>query len=634
MLPASQRDARCARAPRKKFKISEELVSERAAVYAECALWERLLPTGDMVLTNIDMRAHLIHERSQTIMRDETDRHSAGKKGCYKHATYQTQRPEAHDTPISYGEAIQREMIIAEQHRRGATCNDQTCREQVIQNVHRTGEIHPRRQAVEGQRNGTVQMVSLSGALGKPAANSIRASHSTPVNDTSAMDGFAVCSASTVGASPEHPLTLRVVCVIAAGDQAKPERTLYHLAEDGTEDDSEEVRICVEIMTGAKFPDSTFPELDAVIKVEDVVVLQDVADPEQTYINICAPVRAGQNRRYAGSDIAHGDLIVSAGERIESKHIMALASLGFRGIEVAMEQEVLPAVSSSHSLSKSWKIGAISTGSELVDINSAAGDGDFEAINGNLPDSNGPYICSALREMDPSCDVEHLGVVEDTELALEQSLRRAVHERDVDVLITTGGVSMGKFDLVRPVVEKRLGGRVIFHGVKVRPGLPVFFALLERGRTDSDSRSRNCTALFGLPGNPLATAMALRFFVVPYLAALRGIALPIARSRCVAFFEHGRSMSSGLSSGEQCCASQCRSRKKPEHLRAFWLARLRCQGKGEDQEDCVEILEDQSSYKAGNLIHADCWVEVLEGINAVVEGDSVTVHPLVSAACS
>ncbi|KAK4941316.1 hypothetical protein LTR10_018726 [Elasticomyces elasticus] len=471
-------------------------------------------------------------------------------------------------------------------------------------------------------------------AIGKTAAHSIKASHSTPSDDTSAMDGFAVCSGSTVGASPEHPVTLRVVGIVAAGDQTEPEQDLACLVEERTKDGIKVPMKCVEIMTGAKFPERKFPELDAVIKVEDVVVVRKGPEPGQSYIDIRAPVRAGQNRRYAGSDIAAGDVIVSAGERIGSKHVMALASVGFGRIEVAKEQDAVPSHLDFHALKETWKIGVLSTGSELVDLNSAPESAGLGIVGGKLPDSNGPYICSALREMDPSYEVEHLGTVEDTEVALENSIREATQKRCVDVLITTGGVSMGKFDLVRPVVEKRLGGRVIFHGVKVRPGLPVFFAWLEMDSFNGATQRPQYTAFFGLPGNPLAAAMALRFFVVPYLATLHGTAVPISPSHCTAFFGPGRSMSSGLANGEQCCDNQGRSRKKPEHLRAFWLAKLCRHGDVRDQVDCVEILEDQSSYKAGNLIRADCWVEIAEGVNAVVEGNRVTVHPFVAMAFS
>ncbi|KAI1614660.1 MoeA, N-terminal and linker domain-containing protein [Exophiala viscosa] len=567
-------------------------------------------------------------------MHREMERPLVGKNGCGKVATKLTQRSGSHDAPISYCDAIRRETIIAEQHRCGVSSNDPTLREQVVHNGHDAGELHPRRRATAGQYTGSVQTVALMDALGKPAAHSIKASHSTPINDTSAMDGFAVCSASTVGASPEHPGTLRVVGVVAAGDKAEPERDLDRRAKDWTNDGTEIPVTCVEIMTGAKFPERTYPELDAVIKVEDVVIVEDGLGPETSYIAICAPVRAGQNRRYAGSDIAEGDLIVNAGERIESKHIMALASLGLGRIEVATELDVVASDLDLHALQETWKIGVLSTGSELVDLRSAPESAGLEVLEGTLPDSNGPYICSALREMGPCYSVEHLGVVEDTEWALEQSIRTAVQERCVDVLITTGGVSMGKFDFVRPVVEKRLGGAVVFHGVKVRPGLPVFFAWLDMGSIDAATQRRNRTVLFGLPGNPLAAAMALRFFVVPYLASLHGTAVPISPSRCSAFFGPGRTMSSGLANGEQCCDNQGRSRRKPEHLCAFWLGKLCCHGKEQAQADCVEVLEDQSSYKVGNLIGANCWVEVPEGVNAVVEGDRVTVHPFVHPACS
>ncbi|KAK5327969.1 hypothetical protein LTR98_011825 [Exophiala xenobiotica] len=225
-------------------------------------------------------------------------------------------------------------------------------------------------------------------------------------------------------------------------------------------------------MTGARFPRRTYPQLDAVVKVEDVAC--HTPDPwkrqGEAYIEIFAHVRKNQNKRDAASDIVKGDPMIHAGQKIEPKHIMALASLGFNEVAVA-EDEAPPSRLDSRvlGLSAQCKIGVVSTGSELIDLISLPTNGhsvdEYRGAEETLPNSNGPYICTALRKSDPRQRVSYLGVVKDTEAALEESFRDAILRQGVDVLITTGGVSMGKFDLVKPVVENRLGGRLCSHGL-------------------------------------------------------------------------------------------------------------------------------------------------------------------------
>jgi molybdopterin molybdotransferase len=447
------------------------------------------------------------------------------------------------------------------------------------------------------------------------------------------MDGFAVCSSSTANASPKHPVRLRVVSIIAAGDKVDAEQELDG-AKDG-QTNSQATDICVEIMTGARFPRRTYPQLDAVVKVEDVA--RHEPDPwkrqGEAYIDILAHGRKNHNKRDAASDIVKGDPMIHAGQKIEPKHIMALTSLGFNEVNVA-EDEAAPSQLDLRvlGLSAQWKIGVVSTGSELIDLNSLPTNGhsvdEYRAAEETLPNSNGPYICTALRKLDAHQRVLYLGVVRDTEAALEESFRNAILRQGVDVLITTGGVSMGKFALVKPVVENRMGGKVIFHGVKVRPGLPVIFAWVELDELNGATPRRRRTAVFGLPWNPLATAIALRFFVVPYLTVLRG-ELPLIRPIiCTARFEQRGDAMHTISSGLERSSGTPRSRRKPEHLRVFWLARWWDVVDGHNGRLAVEILEEQSSYKAGNRVQADYWVEVPEGVQSISEGENVMAHPL------
>ncbi|KIW36344.1 uncharacterized protein PV06_11394 [Exophiala oligosperma] len=560
---------------------------------------------------------------------------------CY---TKQTAEPDyrarSHNAPIKYVDAVSRAMSTAKEHRQLADSDDHPLTDEIkaklsyVENDDQAAEgAYCVTTTIAGRQTGAVRIMPLMDALHKTAAHTIKAPHSTPKADTSAMDGFAVCSSLTANASPKHPVRLRVVSIIAAGDTVDAEEDL-----DGAKDgrtNSHASNICVEIMTGARFPRRTYPQLDAVVKVEDVA--RHEPDPwkrqGEAYIDIFAHVRKNQNKRDAASDIVKGDRIVLAGQKFEPKHIMALASLGFNEVAVAEDGAAHSQLDSRHlEKSRQWKIGVVSTGSELIDLNALPSNGypvdGRRAAEETLPNSNGPYICTALRELDPRQRVSYLGVVKDTEAALEESFRDAILRQGVDVLITTGGVSMGKFDLVRPVVENRLGGRVIFHGVNVRPGLPVMFAWVELDELNGAIPKRRRTVVFGLPGNPLATAMALRFFVMPYLTVLRGESPLIPSIVCTAHFEQRGDTSHTIDSGQECSSGMSPSRRKPEHLRVFWLARWCKVVNGHNGRPAVEILEEQSSYKVGNLVQADCWVEVPEGVHSVVQGDNVVAHPL------
>jgi molybdopterin molybdotransferase len=533
---------------------------------------------------------------------------------------------KAHSAPINYEEALNRIKSVAKQHLGllGAVGNTQI--EAPVDHQNRAPidhEVSPKTEA------GAVTL-PLVAALGKRSAQDIAAPYSIPTHDTSAMDGFAVSSASTAAASKTNPIRFRISHVIAAGDgldtpiQSK-------VATEGIKNHGTHIHgECIEIMTGARFPVLSHPELDAVVKIEDVVVKRDSNDCDccSAYIEVSVPVKKHQNRRFAGSDLAAGAPILGAGETVEPKHIMGLASVGYRDVRVVIvdkrEESSQP---DSPIPTARIKIGVLSTGSELSDVYEHPSDRRSRAhvvSTQTIPNSNGPYIVSSLLHMTTSVDVQYLGIAQDSEDALEAKLRFSLEDSQMDIIIATGGVSRGKFDLVRPVLEQRLQAKVVFHGVKVRPGLPVLFAVLERDRGVPGGSQKRTTAFFGLPGNPIATAMALRFFVVPYLAALghadiRGFscqsAIRLQRKRVPGPYH------SPLQGIE--------ARSKPTHLTCFWLSRTRLPSKSQLQaEPEIEILDDQASYKMASLLQANCWTEVPAGVESVSEGDKLIVHRL------
>jgi molybdopterin molybdotransferase len=343
------------------------------------------------------------------------------------------------------------------------------------------GIIQKVAQQCSQRRGGSTQTFSLLESLGRVAAKDHASPVSTPPKDTSAMDGYAISSKATINASTENPVTFVVKGTIAAGD--KPIELANEL-EDGAFP-------CVEIMTGAQFPhSSSITPFDACIKIEDTVPLGSLASgPKMQLHKRIAVTRSlpfHANRRFAGEDMRKGDVILAEGATVCSRHVMALASVGITEIVTY----------------RKLRVGMWSTGNELSEGTEGVRN-DAQILN-----SNGPFLVAALREL--GVDVEYNGILRDEEDSLQTAL--GSHEvKKYDLVVTTGAVSKGKFDFIVPALEE-LRAEVHFHGVAMRPGHPVLFAT-----TSNDTGN---VPLFGLPGNPIATAACFRFLVAPFVRNL------------------------------------------------------------------------------------------------------------------
>ncbi|KAF5700145.1 molybdopterin biosynthesis moeA [Fusarium mundagurra] len=328
----------------------------------------------------------------------------------------------------------------------------------------------------EGQdESDRIELVSLDEAVGRVSACDHYSPISTPEFDTSAMDGYAICSESTRLASAEHPVFFCVTGTIAAGDDSLtlPSRQL----SDGPEP-------CFEIMTGGRFPEGVLGEVfDACVKVEETVRIVTKDPGIGPCIAISKPVPRYANRRFAGEDIQKGDLVIKQGITIRASHIMPLASVGIETIRVQKKPRV-----------SIW-----STGNELTSQKS------------HIKDVNGVYLTVASKEA--VADATFGGSITDEVYALVQTIKDRLESSAVDILITSGGVSVGKFDHVRQALEA-LGATIVFHGVAIRPGHPVLFALLHSAWGE--------VAFFGLPGNPGAAAACFKFLTIPYMRYLLG----------------------------------------------------------------------------------------------------------------
>ncbi|OLN92760.1 putative molybdopterin biosynthesis protein [Colletotrichum chlorophyti] len=406
------------------------------------------------------------------------------------------------------------------------------------------------READRTNRSVVHEVVSLEQAVGRIAATDIVSPTATPRFDTSAMDGYAVRSEATKFASPENPLFLHVCGTIAAGDAP---------AELSKEIFQGSLEPCFELMTGGIFPRvaGAKKQLDACVRVEDT---GSVSGPrgQGRRIMVTRPVPPNADRRFAGCDIQLGQRILLKGETIRYSHILPLASVGISEVCVL----------------KKPRVAVWSTGKELASGNVST-----------IPDVNGPFLMAGLREA--GADPTFLGVLRDTQAEVREAIQDTVDGGHFDMILTTGGVSVGKFDFVASTLRK-IGGKIHFHGVSIRPGHPVLFAQVP-------GRSRDMP-FFGLPGNPGATAACFRFLVVPFLRYWNE---QPAETPMIAKCDDDIS-----SKGGHCTKAASPGMPPMTRFRHGILQQT------PNGEMSVRLSKQQSPAKLGPYIDANCWVQL------------------------
>ncbi|PBK93853.1 hypothetical protein ARMGADRAFT_1062677 [Armillaria gallica] len=303
--------------------------------------------------------------------------------------------------------------------------------------------------------------------VGYVLAQDVYASHDVPATPTTNVDGYAVIS-DAIDANGTYTVTT-------------PQRSKS--LSPGT--------IC-RINTGAPLPAGA----DAVIMVEDTELLTTDDDGEEVEIRLLAKVDKRENVRASGSDVKTGDLVLQKGERILSPggEIGTLAFVGCKEVRVHRKPIV----------------GILSTGNELVDLQtpvSLSGDSSW----GGIWDTNRPSLQAALQGL--GYEVVDLGIVSDEVHAHVEAIKKGLDS--TDILITTGGTSMGPTDLLKPVIERHFSGTIHFGRVTIKPGKPTTFATIPW-------TGDVVKPVFALPGNPSSALVTFHVFVVPALRKLGG----------------------------------------------------------------------------------------------------------------
>ena len=366
--------------------------------------------------------------------------------------------------------------------------------------------------------------VDLSAAAGRVLAEDARAVVDLPPFPSSAMDGFAVRSDDTPGRLP-------IVARIAAGVPAP--RGL-------------EAGEAMAIATGGVVPVGA----DSVIPIEDVV-------EDDNSVGIPDRVVQSDNVRPRGGDVAAGDVVVPRGARLGAAQIGALAAAGLERIVAARRP----------------RVAVLATGTELRRPGETLGPGEVYEANG---------ILLATAFASAGADVDTLPAVAD-----DESSHRAALERGLaaDVLVTSGGVSVGPHDLVRRILGE-LGVEEIFWGVAVKPGKPLAFGV------------SGLTLVFGLPGNPVSSLVGAEVFVRPALLALQGASVPGP-----VYFE-----------GRLAAAA-----RRNAHRDEFVRARASASGDGV----LLDPVSGQESHMIARAAAADALVLVPRGKGELVVGERV-----------
>ncbi|MFJ8355277.1 molybdopterin molybdotransferase MoeA [Bacillus paramycoides] len=313
------------------------------------------------------------------------------------------------------------------------------------------------RKVMEFANCGVKELVPLGLAYGRTLANDLIADHDVPSFDRSPYDGYTIRAEDTTWASRENPIVFEVIGEIGAG-------SVFHKEVGAFQ--------AVRIMTGAQIPKGC----NAVIMLELTLQYEDDGN---TYMEVKRSFKKGDNISFQGEDARKGTVLAKRGCYINPGISALLATFGYSEVPVA----------------KKPVIGLLATGSELLDV-------DEPLQAGKIRNSNTHMISSQIRRAGGR--VKYFGKFSDDLNTCYEAVKKALSE--VDMLITTGGVSVGDYDYL-PAIYEKLGASVLFNKVAMRPGSVTTVAQL------------NEKLLFGLSGNPSACYVGFELFVQPSIRA-------------------------------------------------------------------------------------------------------------------
>jgi len=373
-------------------------------------------------------------------------------------------------------------------------------------------------------------------SLGRVLAEDTRATSDLPPFSRATVDGFAIKSINVRGASKEHHVWLKIVDVVQAG---RPSKKKLHPGE------------AIKIMTGGVIPAGT-----------DCVIMKEFTECGKKSVCVFKDTKPGEGISFQGESAKKGSVLLKKGNRISAGVVSLLATLGLSQVSVY----------------KKPKVAILVTGNELLNVNQKLSPGKIRSANqyglfAQVKEAGGEPLI--------------LGIARDNPKDTHDKILRGLRS---DVLLISGGVSVGDFDLV-PGMLKKLGVKIFFHKVAMQPGKPLIFG--KKGKT----------TVFGLPGNPVSTMVCFYEFIRPCLLKMSGCS------------------DLTLPKGEAVLDEDIKLiPKRTKFLRAKTFLK--------NGKVLVRLTSHQGSGNVLSLAQANCLLEVAEGVTRVPKGTRVVVEYL------
>ena len=381
------------------------------------------------------------------------------------------------------------------------------------------------------------EIINSSKSINRINVSDIYSTVNYPAGTNAAFDGFAINSNETNKLNKTNSQNFKILKTISAGDNPRINKIKKN--------------VTVEVMTGALIPKG----LDTIIPIEKIVFNRD-----KKYIQINEKIKKNQHIRFAGSDYKKKDLIIKKGSIIQSAHVLAFKTLGVTKIKVKKKPNIL----------------FFSTGNEISN--------NKKIVNWKVRNSNSHYINSLSKNF--MFNFIDGGILRDKDKKLfKKQIEKSIKSK-IDIIITSGAVSAGKYDFV-PYVVKKLNLSNFFKGVLIRPGKPILFAKLKGFEK----------AIFGLPGNPISSSACFRFFVYPYLLNILGVK---AEKPFKAKLKNDYS-------------------KNKEIIR-FLKARLTSTKDGKLE---LEVLKGQESFRIKSFVQSNVWGLFKDGQSKFKKGELI-----------
>ena len=387
------------------------------------------------------------------------------------------------------------------------------------------------------------EILKVAYCLNRVSSNNIFSKVDNPACNNAAFDGYVINSKDTKNLNKKNNRLFKILGTIAAGDRSLKKK----FGKFKT----------FEIMTGSVIPKG----FDTIIPIEQIKFYPNKKKPK--YIMVNNSIKKHKHIRFKGSDYKKNDLLIKKGTILLPSHILALKSLGITAVKVKKKPNIL----------------FFSTGNEISNQNKIP---EWKVRN-----SNSHYIQSLNNNF--LFEFNNGGILRDKhQIKFEKEIKK-ISKSKVDIIITSGAVSAGKFDFI-PTVIKKFKLSNYFKSVAIRPGKPILFAKI-KGKPK---------VIFGLPGNPISSAACFRFFVYPYLQEILGL-------------EAEKPLKAVL--------------KKPFNkninFTRFVKSKINTTKNGKIE---IEILKGQESFKIQSFIKSNIWTVLPSGKSKFKKGDIVDCY--------